>query len=84
MHGHTERCVAKYCELANGPESSLKEVLTPNLDEVQPEDFEAKGKLSPIASRVVLTALFLARMTTMDCLWTVNVLARGYRMERRV
>ena len=78
MHGHAERCVSKYCELADVAEASLRKVATPNLDDhqLQPEDFETKGKLSNIASRIVLTALFFARMARPDCLWTVNVLAR--------
>ena len=68
----------KYCEIACVNETSLKKVSTPNLDDhqLQPKDFENKGKLSDIAARVVLTALFLARMVRIDTLWTVNVLAR--------
>ena len=46
MHGHAERCVQKYCELAGVQENSLKKCLTPNLDDhqLQPEDFENQGK----------------------------------------
>ena len=70
MHGHVERCITKYCELANAPSDSLKPVTTPNLDDhqLQPEDFENKGVLATIASRVVLTALFFARIVRADCL----------------
>ena len=78
MHGHAERCVQKYLELSGMAETTLKKVTTPNLDDhqLQPEDFETKGKLSHVASRVVLTALYLARLSRPDLLWTVNVLAR--------
>ena len=78
MHGHAERCLAKYCELANVPATDFKNVTTPNLDDhqLQPEDFETKGNLAPIASRIVLTALFFAGMIRLDCARTVNTLAR--------
>ena len=48
MHGHVSRCVENYCELANVKVESLKKVTTPNLDDhqLQPEDFEDKGKLA--------------------------------------
>ena len=44
--------------------------------QIVPEDFETKGKLADNCSRVVLKALYLARMNRPDILWTVNVLAR--------
>ena len=57
---------------------SLKSVATPNLDDhlIAPEDFAAKGELSPVAARIVLKALYLARMNRPDAIWTVNYLAR--------
>ena len=52
---------------------------TPNIDDHQipPNEFEVKGNLSAIASRVVLKVLFTARLTRPDLLWTVNNLARN-------
>ena len=78
MSGHAEQCVEKYLELANMTVADLKKVATPHLDEYQftTEDFETKGVLSPVASRIVLKVLYLARICRVDLLWGVNVLAR--------
>ena len=78
MTGHAQKCVEKYCELANIPIDSLRAVTTPNIDDHQllPNDFEQKGRLSHIAAKIVLTALYLARFQRPDVLWTVNSLAR--------
>ena len=35
-----------------------------------------KGELAPIAARVVLKALYVARIARMDVMWSVNMLAR--------
>ena len=79
MKGHAGQCVERYLELANLHESSLKPVGTPCIDDhmIPPEDFETKGSLSPIAARVVLKCLFLARVLRVDLMWTVNALARN-------
>ena len=76
MKGHAEQCVEKYLELANKHESTLKAVETPCIDDHQipPEDFETKGVLSPLAARIVLKALSLARVNRSDIWWTVNAL----------
>ena len=78
MCGHAEQCVEKYLELAKTNISALKPVSTPCLDDHQiaPEDFEAKGVLSDVASKIVLKCLYLARIGRPDILWTVNSLAR--------
>ena len=39
-------------------------------------DFEAKGQLGSVAARIVLKALYMARLNRPDLLWTVNQLAR--------
>ena len=59
MAGHAEQCVDRYCELANADVSELKRVATPCMDDaiIPPEDFEHKGNLSPVASRIVLKVL---------------------------
>ena len=60
------------------PMESLKRVATPCIDDHQIplEEFAVKGELSPIAARVVLKALHVARIARMDLMWSVNMLAR--------
>ena len=41
------------------------------------EDFQVTGKLSPIAARIVLKCLYLARHNRPDIIWTVNHLSRN-------
>ena len=57
---------------------SLKQVETPCVDDHQllPSDFDAKGSLSPVAARIVVKTLNLARMGRPDALCTVKALAR--------
>ena len=78
MKGHSAQCVAKYLDLAEIPEKELKRVSTPCIDDHQldPKDFETKGALAKVAARIVLKALYTARMGRPDCLWAVNNLAR--------
>ncbi len=78
MTGHARQCIERYCELADVDECTLKEVLTPCIDDHQlsPEDFQTKGKLHKEAARCVLKCLFLARIGRPDLLWTVSMLAR--------
>jgi len=78
MIGHCEQAVERYCELANMDLTQLHFVHTPCIDDHQipPEDFLAKGILSPVAARIVLKALYLARIGRPDALWAVNYLAR--------
>ena len=78
MQGHARQCVEKYLELSGKTEASLKAVGTPCLDDHMflEQDFTTKGDLSPVAARIVLKALYLARMNRPECLWTINHLAR--------
>ena len=78
MGGHAEQCVERYLELAKVPRSALKHVTTPCIDDhlLTPDDFTTKGRLSNDCSKIVLKALYLARMNRLDCLWAVNSLAR--------
>ena len=39
-------------------------------------DFEMKGKLSPVASKIALKILYLSRACRIETLWAVNSLAR--------
>ena len=78
MAGAAAQCVERYCELSGTARSSLKQVCTPCIDDhmLAPEGFEAKGQLTKECARIVLKALYLARIGRPDVLWTVNSLAR--------
>ena len=78
MTGFAEQCVERYLELANVAETSLRKYATPCIDDtdLEPHLFEEKGQLAPIAARVVLKILFLARQFRYDLLFAVNTLAR--------
>ena len=78
MFGHMQQSVDRYLELAGKTLDSLKKVPTPCIDDhlIPPEEFEVKGHLSSCAARVVLKALYVARIARYDIMWAVNVLAR--------
>ena len=79
MFGHVTQTVDRYLELSGRPRESLKtKAPTPCIDDHQipAEEFDIKGHLSPIAARVVLKALYVARIARYDFMWTVNMLAR--------
>ena len=78
MIGSAEATVDRYLELSRLKITSLKKVSTPCIDDhlLAPEDFQATGVLAPLASKIVLKALYLARIARPDLLWTVNSLAR--------
>ena len=68
----------RYLELSKYKLESLKRVGTPCMDDnmMSPEDFISKGALAPVASKIVLKALYLARLARPDLLYSVNALAR--------
>ena len=78
MSGHAEACVDRYLELSKMKVRDLKRVETPCIDDhqLQAEDFKTPGKLTSVAARIVLKALYLARIGRPDALWAVNTLAR--------
>ena len=79
MFGHVHQTVDKYLELSGKPKESLKmRAATPCIDDHQipAEEFDVKGHLSAQAARIVLKALYVARVARYDILWTVNMLAR--------
>ena len=78
MCGHAEACVDRYLELSKMKERDLKRVETPCIDDHQlnADDFKTPGKLTSVAARIVLKALYLARIGRPDALWAVNTLAR--------
>ena len=79
MSSFLQQAIDKYKQLA-GPEfHKLKKVSTPFYDDkiARPVETEAehKGKLAPIASRVLMKLLFAARMARYDLLRAVQGLA---------
>ena len=78
MTGHIEETLDRYCELSGKTINQLVKVPTPCIDDhlIPVEEFQVKGVLAPVAARIVLMALFFARLARMDVMWTVNLLAR--------
>ena len=76
MSSFLQQAIDRYKELAG---HNLKKVATPFYDDkiARPMEAEAetKGKLSPIASRVLMKLLFAARMARFDLLRVVQGLA---------
>ena len=78
MFRRVKQTVDRYLELAGKTKDSLKKFATPCMHDHQipPEEFQVEGELSPIAARVVLKTLYVARIARMDLMWAVNMLAR--------
>ena len=78
MCGRVKQTAGRYLELAGKPREPLKKVGTPCIDDhkIPPEEFIVKGELAPIAARVLLKALYVARIARMDLMWSVSMLAR--------
>ena len=60
MEGHAEKCVDRYCELANKKVEQRYKVSNPCLDDHQfkQEELESVGELSEVCSQIVLTFYF--------------------------
>ena len=71
MFGFFGQVVGVYCEVAGVKQESLRKVATPGLDDHQlkPEDFETEGHLSADAAKVIMKALYGARLVRYDLLW---------------
>ena len=80
MEGHAQKCVERFCELANKKVEPLYKVSSPCLDDhqLQQKELESVGKLSEVCSTIVLEYLYLARIGRPDILWSVNKLDRHY------
>ena len=78
MEGHAQKCVERYCELANKKTEQLYKVSSPCSDDhhLKKEEFESVGGLSKVSSQSVLKCLYLARLGRPDTLRSVNKLAR--------
>ena len=79
MEGHAQKCVERYCELANKKVEQLYKVSHFCLHDHQfiKEESESVGELSEVCSQNVLKFLYLAQMRRPDILWSVNKLARA-------
>ena len=78
MFGFFKQCVELYLSLAKVPESSLRRYSTPSIDEHQlkPEDMEKEGNLSGESAKIVMKALYGARLVRYELLWPICSLAR--------
>ena len=78
MEGHAQKCVERYCELANKNTEQLYTVSTPCLDDhdFKKEKMETVGELSDVCSQIVLKCLYFVRIGRLDILWSVNKLSR--------
>ena len=67
-----------YGELAKIHPNSLKKVATPGMDDHQlkPEDFETEGSLSLDAAKIIMKALYGARLVRFELLWHICSSAR--------
>ena len=73
-----QKCVERYCDVANKKVEQLYKVSHPCLDDHQfkQEELESVGELSEVCSQIVLKCLYLARIGRRDISWSVNKLAR--------
>ena len=74
MFGHVQQTVDRYLELALKTKDLFEKVATPCIDDhlIPAEEFDVKGELSAIAARVVLKALYVARIVRLDVVWSVT------------
>ena len=79
MEGLAQKCVERYCELANKKVEQLYTVSSFCLDDHQfkQEELESAGELSQVCSQIVLKCLYLARVGRPDILWSLNKLPRS-------
>ena len=78
---HAQKCVERYCELANKKVEQLYKVSRPCLDvhQFKQEENESVWELSEVWSRFVLKCLYLARTGRPEILRSVNKLVRSVR-----
>ena len=78
MDGAIESAVERYLVMTGKKIKDLKNVSTPCMDDGQfaPSEFEEEGEVSENAAKIVLKALYAARLARPELLWAVNTLAR--------
>ena len=72
MEGHAQKCVERYCELAN-KQTAIVHIFNSLLVCFQ---LQGGSELSGVCSQTVNKCLCLARIGRPDILWSVNKLAR--------
>ena len=82
VEGHAEKCVERYCELADKKVEQLYKVSSLCLDDhhFKKEELASVGELPDVCSKVVQKSWFLARIGWPDILWSLNKLARSDTM----
>ena len=70
MFGFFKQCVALYCELANIEPRTLRNVVSPSLDDhqIKPEDFEAEGDVRADPAKIIMNMLYGARLVRFEFL----------------
>ena len=78
MFGFFRQCVDVYCELTKTKKETLRKFATPSVDDHQlkPEDFETEGFLHKDAAKVIMKALYGARLVRYELLWPICSSAR--------
>ena len=79
MEGHAQKCVERYCKLANKKVGQLYKVSSPCLDDHQfkQEELESVGELPEVCSQFFLECLYLARIGRPDIFMVGKKLARS-------
>ena len=70
MLGFFQQCVELYCTLAKIDVTALRNVATPSMDDHQlkEENFEMEGDLQKDAARIIMKALYGARLVRFELL----------------
>ena len=78
MCGHSKQFFEKYLQLTGKDISTLKMVATPCIDDhmLDENHLQAKGGLHANTARIVLEALYVARVNRPDICWAVTTLTR--------
>jgi len=78
MFGFFRQCVEVYCDLTKLKPESLRQVATPGMDDhlLKLEDFEEPGHLSLDAAKIIMKALYGARLVRFELLWPICSSAR--------
>ena len=70
MFGFFRQCVEVYCDLAKVTPESLRKGVTPGIDDhlPKPEDFKQPGNLSSDVAKIIMKALYGARLVRFELL----------------